>query len=411
MKVVNEENKKLADHYDLVRGVVYTNDKYVEYGYFSPSPDNIIIITNEDGDRSTAINKDVIPNYVFSNLQGCYMDPSLVTKADLHIKGNGDFPYTITRHYEAAKSLNIFKDKQSISKVVKYGIAKELKYTFGLEFETSQGYIPQDICLSKGLIPLRDGSITGIEYSTTVLQGNLGLNLLREQIEALKKYTEFNKECALHIHFGGFPVKEKYLLCLAELWRVVENRLERSNIVPPFTFRTSAYKQNGKDYCKYTPAFKDFEDMYLFYVGRKYLGSLYQPHPNDVARVAKWNIKTRYFGLNFINMLCYEGPKTLEFRFLRPTYNFDKIIFWILFINGILKYAELIAPNYKTGCFSNMSIVNMLRKVYPKDIVDNINETLNVLSIVVKNQVNNHDYCGENIYIEEKILNEVGGLF
>jgi hypothetical protein len=61
-----------------------------------------------------------------------------------------------------------------------------------------------------GLIPLRDGSITGIEFSTVVLQGNEGLNLLKQQVEALNANTIFDKDCSLHIHFGGLNLTVKF---------------------------------------------------------------------------------------------------------------------------------------------------------------------------------------------------------
>ena len=48
----------------------------------------------------------------------------------------------------------------------------ELPYTFGIEFETAGGFLPQHRLYELGLIPLRDGSITGIEFATVVLKGN-----------------------------------------------------------------------------------------------------------------------------------------------------------------------------------------------------------------------------------------------
>ena len=78
----------------------------------------------------------------------------------------------------------------------------------GFEFETSAGIIPEEIALRDGLVPLRDGSISGLEYSSVVLTpDNDGLSLLKQQLETLRQYTSFNKECALHIHFGKFPMK------------------------------------------------------------------------------------------------------------------------------------------------------------------------------------------------------------
>ena len=68
--------------------------------------------------------------------------------------------------------------------------------------------------------------------------------------------------------------------------------------------------------------------MYRYFVGRNFYGSFMQAHPQDKERKRKWNVQNRYFWCNFINALCYKVNKTIEFRFLRPTYNFKKILVW-----------------------------------------------------------------------------------
>ena len=123
---------------------------------------------------------------------------------------------------------------------MEYTLSKYLKYTFGLEFETSMGYIPEDICFRDGLIPLRDGSISGLEYSTVVLNGNDGLSLLKQELESLKEYTAFNKECSLHIHLGGFPLDPNAIIRAQTLCRLLEKDI--SQLVPSLTFRSSEYE-------------------------------------------------------------------------------------------------------------------------------------------------------------------------
>ena len=120
-----------------------------------------------------------------------------------------NFPYHFRKEYEAVNNLETFKDRQKVRYDFEFPIENFIKYSFGLEFETSNGIIPEEICFADGLIPLRDGSISGNEYSTVVLQGHKGFNLLYQQLETLRKYTRFDKECSLHIHFGGFPLEPK----------------------------------------------------------------------------------------------------------------------------------------------------------------------------------------------------------
>ena len=77
---------------------------------------------------------------------------------------------------------------------------------------------PQHRLYELGLIPLRDGSISGIEFSTVVLQGNFGFNLLKQQIEELNEHTIFDKDCSLHVHFGGFKLSGDLLLAVNNLF-------------------------------------------------------------------------------------------------------------------------------------------------------------------------------------------------
>ena len=77
-----------------------------------------------------------------------------------------------------------------------------------------------------------------------------------------------------------------------------------------------------------------------YFTGRSYFGSFVQPHPNDLTRERKWQIPQRYHMCNFVNMFCYNVNKTIEMRFLAPTYNLEKILTWLYIFNAILIYAE-----------------------------------------------------------------------
>ena len=156
------------------------------------------------------ISEKTLPYRAFANTMGAYVIKSQYTEDELfylmNTMGTGSFPYTFERRYEAMDSFNLFNGHEVIEKDIEFELAKFMPYTFGIEYETSMGYIPQDVCFRNGLIPLRDGSISGLEYSTTVMQGNDGLNLVYQQLEALRKFTYFNKECSLHVHMGGYPI-------------------------------------------------------------------------------------------------------------------------------------------------------------------------------------------------------------
>lgn len=429
-KVIDEKTRTFIEEgkEGYTRGIVYISDNYVEFGWFKASPDNIVVQLNCGGwermgrEICTGISKEALPELVWSNRLGYYLNPQNLTFEEIlaHqlIKGQGNFPYQFPKHYEAADSFHLFKDAQTVLEDVKYPLSKHLGYTFGLEFETSMGYIPQEKCFRDGLIPLRDGSISGIEYSTVVLKGNKGLNLLKQQLDTLKEYTRFNKECALHIHMGGFPVEPINIFALYALWYAVERDLENRDYVPKLTFHTAEYKNNHKDYCnKLSGRIGDFNELFEWITGKRYLGSLVQPHPADIEKRAKWNIKARYYGLNLVNMLCYKGPKTVEFRFLRPSFNYRKITLWLYILNAVLKYAEELAAEWKNAnhCDTKEMIgwivtqkfnglPKLLQKVYDNDTFQNLMKELTLLQMAVKAQHANGDYYGRDIEFEEELF-------
>lgn len=429
MRFIDEKTRTYIsnDTCNYTRGIVYIDNNYIEFGWFKESTDNIVIYIedtytdNYEAGTYKGISREALPNLVWSNYTGYYIMPNNMSRERLlrHklCKGNGNFPYSFPKRYEAVDSFHIFKGAQKVLNNEDYPLSKYLNYSFGLEFETSMGYIPQEICFRDGLIPLRDGSISGLEYSTVVLQGNTGLNLLKQQLDTLKEYTKFNKECALHIHMGGFPVNPVSIFALYCLWYYVERELEGDNYIPSLSFKTSEYKNNRKDYCKKLPGMMDnFNDLFSYMTGRQYFGNLAQPHPNDVEKRAKWNIPTRYFGLNLINMLCYSGPKTVEFRFLRPTYNFRKITLWLYILNAVLIKAERLANEWiaEGNCGTdNMNeyikrsysgVISILNEIYDESIYKSLLYEITLLKISVRAQMNNGDYCGSDIEFEEELF-------
>lgn len=426
LRVIDEESRRVieANSEGYVYGVVHISKDYAELGWFKSSPDNIVInVTNDlpgDNIPNIGISREALPELIWSNILGLYITPYNLTEEQkvrqTVVRGQGRFPYKFPKRYEAAESFHLFNGAQKVLENVKYPLADKLHYTFGLEFETSMGYIPQHKCFRDGLIPLRDGSISGIEYSTVVLEGNRGLNLLKQQLSTLKKYTVFNKECALHIHMGRFPVDPIFIYALYALWYVVERDMLDGEYVPRLTYNTAEYKANNKDYCKLLEQFDSFESLFKYITGKNYMGSLTQPHPCDIEKKAKWNIRTRYYGLNLVNMLCYNGPKTVEFRFLRPTFNYRKILLWLYILNAVLLRAERFANEWKKSGHCNTTgmmewifhnyhnITYMLSKVYSSETMKYLKTELLYLRMSVEAQSNNGDYYGRDTLFEDELF-------
>lgn len=427
-QIIDEKSRAFVDKESrgYIRGIVYLSDDYAEFGWFKSSPNNIVILISNHLRRGmpgvyTGISREAFPELIWSNKYGYYIQPNDLTDEEVlsHklVRGQGDFPYQFPKHYEAVESFHLFNNAQTVLGNEEYPLSKYLNYTFGLEFETSMGYIPQEKCFRDGLIPLRDGSISGIEYSSVVLKGNEGLNLLKQELDTLKEYTKFNKECALHIHMGGFPVDTIPIFALYCLWYMVERDLLNKELIPELSFHTSEYKANQKDYCNMlSPNPRSFSDLFRAITGKKYLGSLVQPHPADIGKRAKWNIKARYSGLNLVNMVCYKGPKTVEFRFLRPSFNFRKITLWLYILNAVLKYAESLASEWKeqgkcdtkdmfdwvAGKYTGLRYV--LEHCYDADTYSHLIGEIKLLKMAVQAQAANGDRCGNDTEFEDELF-------
>ena len=385
----------------MPRGIIFINEKYAEFGNFRQSHDNIRIIY--EGQLVWGISYEALKDYLgFDYLNGYYVIGKDVNRHNFPF-GRDNFPYNLERVvYNAKFEEHLFKNKQKVLNNIEFKYVKEFPYTFGLEFETAGGYLPQHQLYELGLIPLRDGSITGIEFTTVVLQGNKGLNLLKQQMETLDTCTIFDKDCSLHIHLGNFKLSGDVLLTLNNLFC----GCDLYKYLPMLTFATHMYKTNKeKNYCEPNEKYRSFEEMYGSLVGRNFYGDYYQPHPKDLSGTRKWNIKSRYHALNFINALCYDGPKTVEYRMLRPTYNFSKVIGWLFVYGAFLKYAEQ-NKNKSTLLYRNsLNTEQVIRTVYSHELADILCEFLKLSERVVQAQYSVGDQYGMRVDIEDKIIN------
>lgn len=400
---------------NCARSIIYCDNNYIEFGM--ANLDFSLPIVNIDGTDYQLFNPHLLHKYFYyEGRSGRYhFKKSTSRQKDVNLnKGQGGYPYLFQQKYEAIHNFALFKNKEKVVLTQDFNYAKYLPFTFGLEFETSSGYIPQHICFENGLIPLRDGSISGVEYSSIVLQGNRGLNLLLQEIETLKKYTLHDKECSLHMHIGGFPVSSQLIFVLHVVFAIFQNELLK--YCPLWTFESGRYKRTGKNYCKQIPIFKNFDQFYEFVAGKKYEGSLYQPHPYDEDRHQKWHINSRYFAFNFVNLMCYESPKTIEFRFLRPTYNFYEIETWLLVFSALIHFAikistECRADDYdtvfkyiiaKTGKYN--VIFKILESIYPDDLAGKLKQRIK--SLQNANMVARYrgDHIGNTTYKDDFLM-------
>jgi hypothetical protein len=238
--------------------------------------------------------------------------------------------------------------------------AKTLKgLTFGWEFETVQGRVPKELCKPLGLITLRDGSISGLEYATIPYGEAKGVEATSLVCDALDKHTSYDDNCSLHLHIGGMPRTKKYLLALFKTLCIIQDDV--FDLFP--IYKKYNYGVKRKNYTKPLPAVEllskldrviddknldtNFDFLFQFlsmgipignYHSSKSLDAVTH-HPSDPRGSSKWNIRTRYHWVNLIPIV-FGNKKTVEFRIHTPTTDKNKVLSYLLICGGIINYVK-----------------------------------------------------------------------
>jgi hypothetical protein len=239
------------------------------------------------------------------------------------------------------------------------------KFTYGIEFESTNGTIPMRFCRKHGLVPVRDGSVAGLEYVTIPITGLSGMENLKEICDLLKTHTIYDRNCALHFHIGGIPRTESFILALFKILAIVEEDVFQ---MFPFYKRVN-HGVKRKSYTKplpfpellsqMTPTSTKKEDIiHNFSILFSYLSMGYKfdddnincklenvkYHPSDPGNNSKWNMKTRYHWVNLIPII-FGNKQTVEFRIHTPTYEYCKVLSFLIFISIIVNYAMVYEKN------------------------------------------------------------------
>jgi hypothetical protein len=348
---------------DLILGLVEDN----KLAYFSRSEENKLPIVLENGTKTFVINEKVLNsnlNYRERLSTGEFVHISRLNAKDFNkiLPPKNDYktslPYDsngITQKYSDIYNHLYDSDINTYS----YGLGKFLnKLTFGLEFETTAGFIPERITKKLGLIPLRDGSIPGLEYVTVPLSGPKGVQTVVDICKELEKRTEFNNSCALHLHIGGIPRTPEFILAFLKLSSWMQNDI--FTLFPLYKKYNMGIK--NKNYSKPYDLFeifskldpvinssninKNFDVLFSFLTSGKATFKDYnndlnkvEVHPLDPSTHQKWNIRTRYFLHNFIPLI-FGNKQTIEFRIHTPTFDNYRVLMFLLFNSMLIKFTE-----------------------------------------------------------------------
>ena len=279
-------------------------------------------------------------------------------------------PSTVNNMYGKLPVLAKGEHKASQAKLhigpSKFGkLTKHLKsilkdYTFGVEFETCLTALPASIVNELPIHSLYDGSLgsNGREYATDILTGVSGVNAVRDICKALQDYTEIDKTCSLHVHFGNIPSDRESLLSLFILYyRLQDEILE---ILPRYVAKPIEIASKNKVYADrlvtlgightfgkdlYNPKdrkeliSKWFSHLFQYYLGKPLTREWNRKSKETPWGERTWRSATRYVQLQMSDILVNPN-KTVEFRVHHPSRNPDIVINWILICASIINYAN-----------------------------------------------------------------------
>ena len=344
---------------NVIKGIVKWNDGPI-YGKFSPNlKKNISVYHRYSESLETALSEDVLKGSKYTLRDGIYW---IETRTNSRISNEQlygfhlpyrtkDIPNYIKRLYTPKPSSPDFIKKYSGN------IKSLLRYTWGVEIETSTGRLDLKDCINNNLFPLRDGSISGIEYTTPVINSVDSFYTLKEGLDRLRVTShDINEQCSLHVHVGG--ITEDEISKLYKLLIKIEKHIYE--MFPPSYIKTSIFKR--RDYNNPLKRFPNItnEEIFRYLCEGRLEYGFYSSHPLDPGNNRKWDVQQRYSIENFIPYF-FSDAKTVEFRIHTPTLNFDKILLWMMFINSILywiRYSD-------KGC---ESVRQMVTYCYPSEM-------------------------------------------
>ena len=405
----------------LVKGVVDIIENLLITGYFN---NNIKYsqITDKNNNRYYLFNPEIFKNnkeyreqlsngnfYHISKLQSNKFNNITFPNKDYKYSLPYDSKGIIEYHLEGYKNYN-----PEISKSIKNYAPLLESLSFGLEFETTKGFIPNRILTQYGLIPLRDGSISGIEYVTVPMEGEKGLQCTADILKVLKERTEYNDDtCSLHLHLGNIPRTKEFILAFFKVGMRIQD--EMFQMFP--LYKKYNYHIKNKNYSAPLPTFEILSQLdpvidssnidENFGVLYRYLsmGQDFKSfgndlnnviaHPADLNGNQKWNIKSRYYLFNIIPLI-FGNKKTIEFRIHTPTYDVNKILPFIfmntLIVNFTIRNQERILKN--KSYLRDLDISNILYNQIDMYDIPNRNQFRDLIYDYIKKRKN---YCERQV--------------
>lgn len=347
----------------LMYGIVKCDKQELTKGYFTPNEYKNVQVRNSEGEH-TCMNEELLDKeYFVEDLQtGLWIVKSGLSST--HIKRYSEIRQSSNATsfaYNAEENFSFHTIKSQFEHAplkVPEQAQRWARFlgdtTWGIEYETAKGQIPHRYQGLLGLQPCRDGSLHGgIEYVTVPMHGAKGLTAIKETCKVLNKYTTINMDCSLHIHLGNISTSRPALIAYYKLFYMIQDELYE--MFPYFKRDPSGVK--SKNYCKklekigirklrsatthlYHPYIeKHYDSIFRFLACGMPSHHVFNRANRRLHLQHKWNIKSRYHGLNLLNMF-FSKRNTVEFRMHEGTIHPQKVMNFLFICNAIIKYAE-----------------------------------------------------------------------
>ena len=421
-----ETGQIVFDHYlntyvfnntNLIYGYIDVDKK----GYFSNNL-NVVEVIESDFKETYAINEEIIKNnlnYRECLSNGKYYSKNLKTALELKEIAKIDSDYKTSLHYNSKDVIqdyvNFYEEYETKHSFNDDFLNIINDFSYGLEFETVKGNIPSHLSKKLGLIPLRDGSIAGLEFATIPLTGEKGMSAIVDIVNELKKRTIFNETCSFHLHIGNIPRTKEFILafykvtCLLQdqifemfpLYKKYNFKYKNKNYAAPYDYKINflnmdkTINSENIDY-NFNILFRELTGGYSMEdLNYQSLDDI-KNHPQDPNGSQKWNIHSRYHIHNLIPLI-FVNKQTIEFRIHTPTYDLNKIMSFLTFNSLLLKYViknqnAILKRNY------NLSISDIIyshqynSSNFPEELINYFNRRK---TIAEKNNLNSNIFFNE----------------
>lgn len=270
-----------------------------------------------------------------------------------------------------------------------------LRYTFGIELESSEGRFEEEEVSHLNVKAVHDGSLReadgsnpiGGEYVTGILVGDAGLSQLHEICRVLQTKCKLDKRCGTHVHIGGLNWSKEevvYSWILAELLekeifdtlpksrrdnsycRVLNKIVGKQGILSLSTAK-SIQEYNIEIDAIYDRIFTEVSGLHPSEKPSKGINKN-TDHPKG-PKCGFDKKAQRYCWLNYVTLL-FNTKKcanswTLEFRNMSGTLNYTKIKNWLKLCMAFCSFVENHKALIKKSLVVPITLETIIKAVYP----------------------------------------------